>query len=214
MKTTDRRTRQGNLIHGRGVLLAAACLMFAVSSTGHAQKGMGDPIGMVRQGLEPAVISLSGLVQSVETHPCANTTGRAVVGTHIMLQGDDGKEYNLHLGPADAVSALVEGLAPGARIEVVAFQTAKMPENHHVVTTLIHEGEIVELRGAGLQPVWSQQRRGLAGSRRGIGRIASPEAAGRFEYSLRQEFQPRRLRLRGGRGQGFGRANCPRYPYR
>ena len=143
------------------------------------------------------------------------TTGRAVASTHIMLQSDDGKEYNLHLGPADAVSALAERLAPGVRIEVVAFRTARMSENHYVVTTLTHDGESVELRGAGLQPVWSQQRRGFAGNRRGTGLTAPPETARRWGAAGQQQYQPQRMWFRGGagRGRGLGRANRPWCPY-
>jgi hypothetical protein len=191
-----------------------ACVILA-GPAAHAQKGVGDSIGVVRQGLEPALTSLSGVVQSVQTHPCENTTGRAVAGTHIMLRGDDGHEYNMHLGPADAVSALAERLKPGARIEVAAFRTTRMSENHYVVTTLTHDGESVELRDAGLQPVWSQQRRGFAANRRGTGLTATPDTARRRGAAGQQQFQPQRMRFRGGggRGQRLGRANRAWCPY-
>lgn len=214
MKTTAKSTRRKAFTRRWGMFATAACLMLA-GSVAQAQKGMGDPTGMARQGLEPALTSLSGVVQSVETHPCENTTGRAVAGTHIMLQGNNGKEYNLHLGPADAVSTLVERLEPGAQIEVVAFQTSKMPEDHYVVTTLMYEGERVELRGAGLKPVWSQQRRGFAPSRRGTGLTAPPETSRRRGGAGQQQYRPQRMRFRGGggRGRGLGRANRPWCPY-
>lgn len=213
MKTTSSRTRQERFPGGWRVFAMVACVILA-GSAAHAQKGVGDPIGVARQGLEPALTSVSGVVQSVQTHPCENTTGRAVAGTHIMLGGDDGQEYNLHLGPADAVSALAKRLKPGTRIDVVVFRTARMSENHYVVTTLTHEGESVELRGAGLRPVWSQQRRGFAGSRRETALTAPPETARRWGAAGQQQFQPQRMRFRGGagRGQGLGRANrlwCP-----
>ncbi len=213
MKKTSRRTRQERFPRGWGVFAMVACVVLA-GSMAHAQKGMGDPVGVVRQGLEPVLTSLSGVVQSVETHPCEKTTGRAVAGTHIIFQGSDGQEYNLHLGPADAVAALAERLEPGARIDVVAFRTARMPDNHYAVTTLTHEGEAVELRDAGLRPAWSQQRRGLVGNRCEIGLAAPPDTARRWGAAGQQQFQPQRMRFRGGagRGQGFGRANrlwCP-----
>lgn len=214
METTGSRTRQERFPRGWGVFAMVACVMLA-GSVAHAQKGVGDPIGVVRQGLEPALTSLSGVVQSVQTHPCENTTGPAVAGTHIMLRGDDGQEYNLHLGPADAIAALAERLALGARIEVVAFRTARMSENHYVVTTLTHEGEAVELRDARLRPAWSQQRRGLAGNRRAIGLTATPDTARRRWAAGQQQFQPQSMRFRGGggRGQGLGRANRAWCPY-
>lgn len=172
----------------------------AGSSAALAQKGMGDPVGMARQDLRPAMTQLSGVVLSVETHPCEQTTGRAVVGTHVILRGSDGQEYNVHLGPAQAVASLIAPLEPGRRIGVAAFRTDKMAQNHYVATTLVQNGRTVELRDASLRPVWSQ------GNRRQADSAASLGATGGFVSRTRYGGHGQQLGPGRGRGRGFGPA--------
>jgi hypothetical protein len=166
-------------------LLGAVCIPLLVSTMVHAQKGMGDPIGVARQGLKPSLVELSGTIVSVETHPCAKTTGRAVVGTHLIVKGADGQQYNLHLGPAYAVASLTESLQPGQAIEAVVFRTPQMPENQYVVSTLrLGAGKVVQLRDSSLRPSWSRQ--------------------GRLQSSPNQGFP----RYGQGRGWGCGWGRC------
>jgi hypothetical protein len=141
---------------GTAVWLMALVPLFAPPAA-HAQKGMGDRDGVVRQGLQPATVTLSGTVVSVDTHPCEKTTGRSPEGTHLILDGGQGVEYNVHLGPADAVAAIAERLQTGSRVEVIAFRTAKMPENHYVAVRLVIEGSetVYRLRDENLRPLWS-----------------------------------------------------------
>ena len=160
-----------------GLVVAIACFLTPPQAA-YAQKGMGDPTGMARQGLQPPLTKLAGKVLSIETHPCEKTTGRAVVGTHLILEAADGRQYNLHVGPADAVASIVESLEPRTPIEVVGFRTSKLPENQYVATRLtLADGTVVRLRDSSLRPFWAGQGRramgrnqGFAGPRRGWGR--------------------------------------------
>lgn len=161
------RTRHqiGHALPWPGLLLAAVCIWPLISSAAYAQKGMGDQTGVARQGLRPPLVQLSGKVLSVETHPCEKTTGHALMGAHLTVAGADGKQYNLHLGPAGAVAPITESLPPGSRVEVVAFRTSQMPENQYVATTLrLEAGNVLVLRDSNLRPFWSGQG-GLGGGR-------------------------------------------------
>jgi hypothetical protein len=147
------------------LLLAVVCVWPLFSSTVYAQKGMGDQDGVARQGLRPSLTRLTGKILSVETHPCEKTTGPALAGTHLIVEGTDGKRYNLHLGPANAVASIVTPLQPGVPIEVTAFRTSKMPEDQYVVSTLLLENsKMVQLRDSDLRPFWSR-RSDLPGGR-------------------------------------------------
>ncbi len=167
-------------------LLGVVCMPLLVSTTVYAQKGMGDRIGVARQGLKPSPIELSGTIVSVETHPCAKTTGHAVVGTHLIVKGTDGQQYNLHLGPAYAVAALTESLQPGRAIGAVVFRTPQMPENQYVVSTLrLGTDKAIQLRDSSLRPFWSRQSH--------------------LQSSPNQGFPRRGWGYGGGRGCGRGR---------
>jgi hypothetical protein len=148
-----------------GLLLTVVCAWPLLSSTAYAQKGMGDQDGVARQGVRPPLTRLTGKILSVETHPCEKTTGPALEGTHLIVESADGKRYNLHLGPANAVASIVKPLQPGVPIEVTAFRTSKMPEGQYVVSTLLLENaRVVQLRDSDLRPFWSR-RSGLGGGR-------------------------------------------------
>lgn len=169
------------------LLLAAVCISTWVCSATFAQKGMGDRAGVVRQGLKPPMTQLSGKIVSIETHPCEKTTGPALAGTHLIAEGTDGKQYNLHLGPANAVAPIIRPLQPGKQIEVVAFRTSKMPENQYVVTTLrLKDGKVLAFRDSDLRPFWAKRagpgggrNQGLAGygKERGFGRQSRWQSA-------------------------------------
>jgi len=172
-----------------GLLFVPVCAVLLASSGAYAQKGMGDQTGVARQHLELPIVQLAGKIVSVETHPCEKTTGPATEGTHLIIEGTDGKQYNLHLGPANVVAPIIEPLQPGKQIEVVAFRTSKMPEDQYVVTTLrLEDGKVLAFRDSDLRPFWAKRAgpgggrsQGLAGygKRRGFGRQSRWQSAPR-----------------------------------
>jgi len=184
------------------LLFAVVCIMAWACSATFAQKGMGDQVGVVRQGLKPPMTQLSGRIVSIETHPCEKTTGPALEGTHLIVEGTDDRQYNLHLGPANAVAPLIEPLQPGTKIEVVAFRTSKMPEDQYVVTTLqLADGKLLAFRDSDLRLFWSG--RGGPGGGRNQGLAGYGKGRG-FGRNSRWKSAPNRHAWRGSRG-GFGR---------
>ena len=139
----------------------------------HAQRGVGDPAGVVRQSLEPEIVLLSGKIIEVQTGPCDATTGRSLTGAHVILESSDKEQYNVHLGPAEALARVVARLSVGQEIAVRAFRTEQMKENHYVAQTLTVGKTTVELRDASLRPAWTlggTAPRGMAAGRAGLGR--------------------------------------------
>jgi hypothetical protein len=190
MKTQHMPTQQTGSFQGwRSVLRAVACILLLASSAGYAQKGMGDQTGVVRQGLRPSLTRLSGKILSVETHPCEKATGRALAGTHLIIEAANGRQYNLHVGPADAVASVVEPLQPGRPVEVVAFRTSRMPENQYVVSTLLlKNSKAVTLRDADLRPFWAGRSRFDGDGNQG--RAGSGKRRGFRFRSRRQSVRP------------------------
>jgi len=151
------------------LLFAVVCISSWACSTTIAQKGMGDQVGVARQGLKPFMTQLSGKIVSIETHPCEKTTGPALAGTHLIVEGTDGKQYNLHLGPASAVAPIVEPLQPGKQIQIVAFRTSQMPENQYVATTLrLEDGRVLVFRDSDLRSFWARRTGPGGGSNQGL----------------------------------------------
>jgi len=168
-----------------------------------AQRGMGDPEGVAQKAVKPALVTLTGKVHEVVTQPCEQTTGRSYLGTHLTLIAPDETELNVHLGPAVRVESIVDQLAKGQRVEVAAFRTDKMPENHYVAQSIVVDEEVLRLRDENLRPLWAggpgrgngpQGARGGAGWGRGQGR---GPGAGRGM----------------GPGYGYGRGMGPGYGY-
>jgi len=142
------------------VVAAALCLPL-LPSPALAQKGVGDEVGIVRQGLRPALVKLSAEITSVEIHPCEKTTGPSPQGAHLLAKSADGLEYNLHLGPADVLTRLTKHCRPGMQIEVLAFRTPKLNDNHYIVASirLKENGVVFRLRDSNLRPQWSRRSR-------------------------------------------------------
>lgn len=159
-----------------GVLVV--CLGFA--SPVFAQKGVGDPSGVARQAVKPAIVSLSGKLVEVKTEACELTTGRSPIGTHVILEAAK-ERLNIHFGPAAAVADIVAKLSVGQQLTVKAFRTEKMKEKHFVAQSLAFGETTIELRDANLQPVWA-------------GGNVGPRGAGAGQAGFG-----------GGRGQGWGR---------
>jgi hypothetical protein len=89
----------------------------------------------VQQRLKPCLIRLSGKLHQISTHPCEKTTGKADLGTHLIPEDKNGRELNIHLGPASDVSEIVKRLTVGNEFELIGFRTEKMPPNHYVTKT-------------------------------------------------------------------------------
>ena len=161
------------------VTLAVAATVFlaAAAPTAHAQRGVGSPAGVAQQPVKPVVVALSGRIIEVKTGPCESTTGRSLIGTHLTLETAKKEQLNVHLGPAEAVADTVAKLSVGQEITVKAFRTDKMKENHYVAQSLALGKATVELRDAGLRPVWSSGGIGPQGSTAGqaaLGRGPGP----------------------------------------
>jgi hypothetical protein len=146
----------------RRQLIVLVSILIVLSWTGAApgQLGMGDGKGVAQQRLNPLLVRISGRLQQVSTHPCENTTGKAVLGTHLFLKDKNGLELNIHLGPANEVSEIVKKLIVGNELEFTGFRTDKMPPNHYVAKTLILPNRIIHLRDTALRPYWSTNRLG------------------------------------------------------
>jgi len=156
-------------------LLAAGCVLWCGWAVSEAlgQKGIGDPTGVARQAVKPEVVSLSGKITDVKSGPCELTTGRAVIGTHVLLETDKGKSLNVHLGPQAVVADVAARLKVGETLAVKAFHTGKMSEGHYVAQSLELGDETIALRDAGtLRPGWAGApavRRAWGGYRPGGG---------------------------------------------
>ena len=148
-------------------------LMWAASASG--QRGMGNNRGIAQLRLKPHVVRISGNLQEITTHPCEHTTGKAELGTHLILEDRQGRELNIHLGPASALAETVKRLTVGRKLDLLGFRTDQMLPNQYVAKTLILGSRLIKLRDSELRPYWSgsksnyeaRPRYGLAYGRRG-----------------------------------------------
>ena len=145
--------------HSVAILLSVLIVVtWAGSASG--QLGLGDSKGIAQQRLKPRLVRISGKLQQIQTHPCENTTGKAELGTHLILKDAHGQELNIHLGPASEMSETVKRLTVGAKLDLLGFRTDKMPPNQYVAKTLILPNHIIQLRDSNLRPSWSNNRLG------------------------------------------------------
>jgi hypothetical protein len=151
------------------LLLTLAMVCGPLPRIALAQRGMGQASGVARQSVKPDVVTLSGTLAEIKTGPCEKTTGRSPIGTHLLLKTDKGDALNIHLGPQSAVADTVAKLTAGQAISVRAFRTELMPDKHYTAQSLTVGQTTIELRDAGLRPVW-------AGPGSGRGRAALPPA--------------------------------------
>ena len=135
------------------VVLALTCRVLVGEA--FAQRGVGEPSGVARQTVKPEVVTLSGTLVEIKTGPCEKTTGRSPIGTHLLLDAGKGESLNIHLGPEASVAQTVAKLKIGEKITVKAFRTGKMPANHYTAQSLTSGETTVDLRDAGLRPVWA-----------------------------------------------------------
>ena len=141
-------------------MLATVLIVLIWATVTPGQRGMGDSRGVAQQRLKPSLVRISGRLEQIKTHPCDNTTGQAELGTHLILKDKSGQELNIHLGPAPAMSKIVNQLAVGKSLDLLGFRTDKMPSNHYAATTLILANRVIQLRDSDLRPYWSRSRLG------------------------------------------------------
>lgn len=149
--------------------VSAMLLSMSAILPASAQKGIGGETGIARQTTLPEVVTLRGQIIKVDSHPCDKTTGRAPVGTHVLVRTRAGTELNIHLGPAPDVKAIADQLKPGKKLTIDGFRTDQMPENHYVAKSLHISGTIANVRDDNLRPLWAHGRGKGAGARRGQG---------------------------------------------
>ncbi len=133
-------------------------LTLLVAGATYGQRGRGETEGLARQGVQPDMVRIEGTLDRIETGPCPRTTGRAYVGTHLFIEKEDGRMINLHVGSADAVKPFVDKLETGRPIEVTAFRTDLLEEDHYVAKEITFGEETLEVRADDLSPFWSRQR--------------------------------------------------------
>lgn len=134
----------------KSFIILIACFITIV---GYSQKGTGEANGVSRQGLDPELLKMEGVVEKVESGPCKYTTGRSVSGTHLIVQTQD-KLINVHLGPASDVSQLVSVTA-GNPIAMIVFRTDKLPKDEYIAKEVKVNGKSIVLRDERLKPVWA-----------------------------------------------------------
>jgi hypothetical protein len=188
-------------------VIGALVLSGLTASNAPAQKGQGDPVGVARQAVRPAVVTLTGKLLEIKTGPCESTTGWSPIGTHIVLETPRGGPLNVHLGPVTAVADLAGKLKVGQEVQVNAFRTDKMKENHYVAQSVTFGKESVTLRDQNLRPTWAGSNRVFddqwGGQRWGCGWGQRGRGPG-FGPGRGMGWGPGRG---AGRGPGFGR--CP-----
>lgn len=133
----------------------AAVLLGIAPPEAAAQRGAGEPSGVARQAIQPEVVTLEGRLKEIRTAPCEATTGRALVGTHLLLETPSGETLNIHLGPAAAVAETVGKLPVGENVSIEAFRTDRLKPESYVARAIDVAGTRIELRDASLRPTWA-----------------------------------------------------------
>lgn len=147
----------------RLILLAAGLLILSVA-TADAQRGRGNFTGLGQELVKPDIIELSGELVEIKTGPCEQTTGRAIIGTHLFIQENaDGPLMNIHLGDAAAVDRFVTGLVIGNEVNVQAFRTDLLDDDQYIAMELESDGRSMILRTSDFRPVWAGSNRGRRG---------------------------------------------------
>lgn len=188
------------------VLIVFALAIGLIPTMTYAQKGMGDYEGVGRQQIKPPVVCLTGIVEEIKTHPCEHTTGRAELGTHLIIKDTRNQELNIHLGPTEDVADIVRRLSAGKKINVLGFRTEKMPANQYVAKTMILGDQVIHLRDFMLRPYWSRNSL-LAKSDRTNTPAVGPQDRGSRKFDSAYGFQRRYYPRRGYRcGHCFKRS--------
>ena len=175
------------------IIVAGLLMSSILAVSAQAQKGVGDPTGIARQGVQPEVVTLEGTVQEIKIGPCEMTTGKATSGTHVLLESTAGDQLNIHLGPTASVANVVSKLGVGQKIAVQAFHTDKLPQDQYVAQTVTVGGETIAVRDENLRPLWAS------------GRVAQQDRGGSQEGFVSGKGNGRGRGAASGRGQGQAR---------
>ena len=138
---------------------------------------MGEQSGVARMPVKPDIVTLSGKLTAIDVGPCEHTTGRAMVGIHLIIEPaapsvDEAAEVakaeplNIHVGPASVVQEMAAKFPIGTQLTITAFRTDKMPANHYVAQSLKSDTTTVTLRDESLRPVWAGAPIGRRGDAR------------------------------------------------
>ena len=131
------------------VVLLVNCMVYPQEET--------TEIGTTAVDIPVELVTLEGVVQSVEEAPCSYTTGTATTGMHLRVQRfSDGQLIQVHLGPVWAVSIWTEGIL-GQPAKLVAFRTNKLPERHFIAKELAWDGQKAVFRDGYLKPFWADR---------------------------------------------------------
>lgn len=148
--------------------LAGLCMLVLVAPV-LAQRGAGAQEGAAR-GAMPEIVEMEGAVRGASIGRCAVGGRRARLGAHVEVDTLDGRFVHLHLGPLREMEDLLARLPDGAMVNVHAFRTDAMPEDHFVAVEVTAGDETTTLRDEEtLRPAWAgtMGARGGGGMRRG-----------------------------------------------
>lgn len=120
-----------------------------------AQRGTGQRDGVSRQGARPEMVSVHGTIAEVKVGPCEMTTGRAIIGAHVMLETAEGNLLNIHLGPTPELDYLVDALRVGDPVVAEVFRTERLAEDAFVARVVTLNDKSYTLRDRTLRPVWA-----------------------------------------------------------
>ena len=147
------------------ITISMTAALMLLTTVALAQRGTGEDEGLARRGIQPEMKEISGRLTAIETGPCQRTTGREYIGTHLLVEAEDGRELNIHIGAASAVQSFVDQLRVGQQIDATVFRTDRLPPDHYVAQTLRAGEQVLEVRREDLSPFWAQQRRDSRGDR-------------------------------------------------
>jgi len=196
------KTRLSAMGHRTIILLMSTSALLVWTALAPGQRGMGDSKGIAQTGLKPPVSRISGKLQEIRTHPCEHTTGKAELGTHLIIKDGQGRELNIHLGPASALAETVKQLKAGRRLELLGFRTDRMPANHYVAKALILGSRFIELRDSDFRPYWACSNSNDKARPRYGRAYTRPDTVGAAYYRGRCSMRLGRGRRQGALGAG------------
>lgn len=125
-----------------------------------AQRGVGEDVGLSRQRVAPEFVTVAGKIDEVRIAPCEATTGRSIVGVHVILADAERGLLNIHLGPASDLAYLVDVLDEGKPIEALVFRTDNLADDAFIAREVTVGDTTYTLRDETLRPVWAGSQNG------------------------------------------------------
>lgn len=163
-----------------GIAIALCCAMLPMPV--YAQRGQGEQVGIARQGLHPQMETIDGRVESINHVRNPNAPGRGMGGVHLVLETEQGRRMEVHLGPAWALGNITDRLSPGDQVRATVFQTPKLAPDQYIASSLEFDGQTYQLRDQNLRPFWAG--RGRAGRGPAGPPWATPRAQQRQEKQI------------------------------